>query len=1110
MKKLHINALIPLAMKITVFPCIIIAICSLNIYAKDSKGQTLLDRKISMSSEKIEIREVIRQMEKTTGIPFLFSSNSIDAGRKISFTANNKKLGDLLTEIFKPLHIGYKVIDEQILLFDTDNEDALTKATNTNDRTITGVVRNEAGEPLASASVLVKGSSKGVTTDAKGSFSIKIADSKAALIVSAVGYQPKEITINSSDNYEITLTAVAGQLADVVVVGYGKQTRKNLTSSIATVKQEDLNRGAISDVGQMLQGKVPGLNITRSGDPNRASAVILRGASTLNQSQAPFFVIDGVPGADISAIAADDVASIDVLKDASATSIYGNRASNGVIIVTTKKGKKGQAVIGYNGYVGFEKVSNQLDMMDAPQLRSFLDKNGLSFSPDDDKNANTNWQTSVQRSSAVSHNHNLSLSGGGEHNIYSASINYFDQQGIVQESSLKRIIARLSLEQYAFKDKLKLGISVSNSNSNASFVPYRNTVLAQMITYLPVSPVKKEDGSFFENFNHTTYFNPVSIINHADEKLKYNNLIANFTTQVKLPWGLTYDLNIAYQNFSTLYGSYYDSYFTQYYNSVRSTPDPPANPTFITLTGRNGYAVRNTYQNTNKILETYFTWKRSFGEHDINAVVGYSWQGNTIGDGFQTTSTNFTVDNTGYYNLALSNPYAVPAFRVDYGPSEVYQDTRLISDFARLNYNYNNRYLLQASIRRDGGSMFGDNYKWGYFPSVGIGWRIAEEKFMQQQKLFTDLKLRASYGETGNSAGFNPYTAQFSFNSYGTYYSNGAQVSAIGPSRAANPNLRWEKTSTANIGLDFTMLNGRVSGAVDVYSKKTTDMIYSYNVDPVLVPTGSMVANVGSMSNEGIELSITAVPVTNKNFTWTSSFNLANNRNKIVSLSNEEFKSDSIRISQPDGSGQTGSTLQLIKAGKPLGQFFSLQYAGKNADGVSQYYKADGSLTTTPVIGVDYRYVGSPQPVLLMGWANTFKYRQFDLNIFFRSAVGNKIFNVTRADLFRPSTAQSANILTEVASELPTDVNSYKYSSRFIESGSYVRLDNATLGYNFPKLSDAIKSLRVYVSTNNLFVITGYKGIDPEINQGGLAPGIDANNFYPKTRTFLLGVNVSF
>lgn len=1097
-------------MKITLLPCII-AICSLNVYANESSGQTVLDRKISLSSQKTEIREVIRQLEKETGIHFLFSPNFIGAKRKISFTATDKKLGELLTDIFSPLHIGYKVMDEQILLFETDGQhNLLLNAGAVNDRTITGTVRNEAGEPLASASIVVKGSGKGVTTDAKGNFSIKIPDGKTVLVVSAVGYQPKEITTGAADSYEISLTPVAGQLADVVVVGYGKQTRKNLTSSIATIKPEDLNRGAISDVGQMLQGKVPGLNITRSGDPNRASAVILRGASTLNQSQAPFFVIDGVPGADISAVAADDIASIDVLKDASATSIYGNRASNGVIIVTTKKGKKGQAVIGYNAYVGVEKVSNQLDMMDATQLKSFLDKNGFSFSPADDKKANTNWQESVQRKSAISHNHNLSLSGGGEHNTYSASINYFDQQGIMQESRLQRIIARLSLEQYAFKDKVKLGISVSNSNNSASFLPYRNTVLAQMITYLPVSPVKNEDGTYFENFNNTSYFNPVSIINHADEKTKYNNLIANFTTQVKLPWGLTYDLNIAYQNFSTLYGAYYDSYFTKYYNSVRSTPDPPANPTFITLTGNNGYAVRNTYQNTNKILETYFTWKRSFGNHDVNAVLGYSWQGNTIGDGFQTTSTNFTVDNTGYYNLALSNPYAVPAFRVDFGPSEVYQDTRLISNFARLNYNYDNRYLLQASIRRDGGSMFGDNYKWGYFPSVGIGWRIAQEKFMQQQKLFTDLKLRASYGETGNSAGFNPYTAQFSFNSYGTYYNNGAQVSAIGPSRAANPNLRWEKTATANIGIDFTLLDGRLSGAIDLYSKKTTDMIYSYNIDPVLVPTGSIVANVGSMSNKGVELSITAVPVAGKNFNWTTSFNLANNRNKIISLSNEEFRSDSIRISQPDGSGQTGSTLQLIKAGKPLGQFFSLQYAGKNEEGVSQYYKADGSLTTTPVIGVDYRYVGSPQPVLLMGWANTFKYKQFDLNIFFRSAVGNKIFNVTRADLFRPSTAQSGNILVEVANESPTDVNSYKYSSRFIEDGSYVRLDNATLGYTLPLRAASVKNVRLYVSTNNLFVITGYKGIDPEINQGGLAPGVDANNFYPKTRTFLLGVNVSF
>ena len=382
---------------------------------------------------------------------------------------------------------------------------------------------------------------------------------------------------------------------------------------------------------------------------------------------------------------------------------------------------------------------------------------------------------------------------------------------------------------------------------------------------------------------------------------------------------------------------------------------------------------------------------------------------------------------------------------------------------------------------------------------------------MKNQSLFDELKLRASYGVTGNSSGFNAYTAQFLSGSLGSYYYNGTQTSAYGPTQAENPNLQWEKTATTNVGLDFSLFKGKLSGSFEWYDKNTTGMIYSYTVDRILVPIGSIVANGGSMNNKGVELSLNATPLSINGFSWTTGVNLAHNVNTITSLSNPLFPGgDSVRLTRPEGSGQTGSSLQILKAGYPLGQFFSLDYAGKNDKGVSQYYAKNGTLTTTPAIGTDYHYVGSPQPKILLGWTNTLRYRNIDLNFFFRGVFGNKIFNATRADLFRPSTAQYTNILKEVASETATDVNSAKYSSRFIEDGSYVRLDNATLGYNFNNLGKYLKMIRIYASVNNAFTWTKYKGIDPEVNQGGIAPGIDSNNFYPKTRTVLLGVNAAF
>jgi len=978
---------------------------------------------------------------------------------------------------------------------------------------VSGVVLDDKGIPLPAANVLEKGTTNTVTTDFDGKFKISASNKNATLIFSFMGFDDQSVKLDGTkSNYTVKLQSTTTNLEQVVVVGYGKGSRKNLTTSVTSVKAEDLNRGAISDVGQLLQGKVSGLNISSSGDPTKTASVVLRGASTLNSSQGPFYVIDGIPGVDISVIAPDDIATIDVLKDAAATAIYGNRAANGVIMVTTKKGSKGRTQIAYNGYVGWEEVSNNLDMMNADQLRAFTTKNNLNFTPENDKGANTNWQKEILRPGrAASSSHNLSMSGGGDHGNYTASITSLNKEGVMLKSDFSRIIARLSVEQFAFDDKVKFGLNVTNSSTKYQNVPQRNTVLLQAASYLPVSPVRNADGSYFENFVSPGYFNPVALIEHGTDETKTDNLVGNLTAEVKLPFGITYNLNLAHQRLTASHGEFYDSYYSQY-NSANfyNNPDPPLTKSLVNF-GVNGSALRNSYETRNNIIESFFTWDKSIGEHKIKAVLGYSWQENTLGDGFQATTTNFPVDNVGYNNLALSNYTSVNGYVVNFGDSKAYQKTRLISYFGRLNYNYKDKYLLQGSLRRDGGSMFGANNQWGYFPSVGGAWRLDKESFMQNQSFFSDLKIRGSWGVTGNSSGFNAYTAQFISGSLGTFYYNGQQIGAYGPNQAANPDLKWEKTATSNIGVDFAILKGKVTGSVDLYNKKTTDMIFNYNVNPVLVPVGTIVANGGTMSNKGIEVSLSTTPVKTANFSWTTNLNLSHNKNEIVKLTSPFFVGgDSIRRVQPDGGGQTGSTLQIFKEGKPLGQFFTLKYAGKNAAGVSQYYDKNGDLTTTPQIGVDYHYAGSAQPKLLVGWANNFQYKKFDLSIFFRGVFGNKIFNATRADLFRPSTAMTNNILVDAGNESPNDLNSYKYSDRFIEDGSYVRLDNMTLGYNFGKVGKYIQSVRIYQTINNVFVITKYTGIDPEVEQGGTAPGVDSNNFYPKTRTYMFGLNVIF
>ena len=981
------------------------------------------------------------------------------------------------------------------------------------DLRVTGKVSSIDG-PLPGVSVQIKGTSSGTATDADGSYTIQVSDPNAVLVFSFIGFITEEVSVNGRTVVDVLLSEDILTLSEVVVVGYGTDSRKNLTSSVATVKTEELNRGAISDVGQLLQGKVAGLNVSRSGDPNRAAAVILRGASTLRDgAQSPLFVIDGVIGADISLVAPDDIASIDVLKDASAAAIYGNRAANGVIMITTKRPSKGDGTVSYSGYVGIDKVSNQYDMMNAKQLRSFASKNGLALNPLDDLGVNTNWQDEVQRSSAISHNHNISLNGGSDKTMYVASVNYYDQEGIIRQSGLKRIVAKLAIDQSAFRDKLKLGFSVTNSFNDARYIPYRNTVLSQMVSYLPTVPVRNADGSYFEftTNNHQNDYNPVAMLENAVERSKYNTFLGSFKASLQLPFNLKYNVQASYQSLTTNYGAYYNSYFTDTFESVRSTPDPPGNPSFIMLTGQNGLGVRNTYQYRNSILESYLSWDKEFGDHTINAVVGYSWQENTNGDGFQASSTNFPTDDLSYNNLGLGNPYAIADFRVDYGGS-LYDQIRLISDFVRVKYDYNSRYLLQLSVRRDGSSAFGANHRWGYFPSVGAAWRISEEAFMDNVSALSDLKLRASYGVTGNSAGFSAYTTKLLYGFVGTTEYQGNVINAISAIQNENPDLRWEKTSTMNIGLDFGLLQDRITGSIDVYDKRTTDVIYPYPVNTNQYLYSTLVANVGEVSNKGYEISINASVIDKNDFSWNTTLNLSHNKNEIVTLSNSQFKADSIRIFTPDGGGQSGASIQVLMSGQPIGTFYTYKYAGKDENGVSQYVNSDGTLTSdVGQLSVDdYKVLGNAQPKLLLGWNNNIRYKNFDMNFFFRGVFGNKIMNVTRADLFRPSTATINNIPVDARNESVDDFNSYRYSSRFVEKGNYLRLDNATIGYNFPKMGKDIKKLRLYATVNNLFVITKYKGIDPEINQGGTAPGVDARNFYPKTRTFLFGVNASF
>ena len=475
--------------------------------------------------------------------------------------------------------------------------------------------------------------------------------------------------------------------------------------------------------------------------------------------------------------------------------------------------------------MGFESVSSSLDLMDAAELRAYSLKNNYTPNANDDKGANTNWMEAIQKESALSHNHNISFSGGTDKSMYSASLNYLKKDGIILQSDLERVVGRISVEHHALNDKVIFGLNLMTSSSKATNVPLQNMVFQQAVKFNPMSPVYNDNGTYFENFNNPGYFNPVSIIKNAMDDTKYGSLQGNFTTEVKLPFNLTYNLNLAYQRGTWLHGEYYNSYYSQNYSTGNFyTNGDPGGGRSLRNFFSNGLAYRGYYQNSSKTMESFLTWAKKLGAHNFKAVLGYSWQKNTNNDGLQTSQTNFVNDYTGYNNLGLGNYQTVNGFAVDYGAA-VYEETNFISDFFRLNYDFKEKILVQASVRKDGSSVFGKNKEWGYFPAASIAWRISEEDFIKNISFINDLKLRLSYGETGNAFGLGAYNAQRLYNKSGTYYNNGVFAASFRSTQGSNPDLQWEVTATKNLGLDFGLLKGKITGSIDLYEKTTTNMV---------------------------------------------------------------------------------------------------------------------------------------------------------------------------------------------------------------------------------------------------------------------------------------------
>lgn len=974
--------------------------------------------------------------------------------------------------------------------------------------TVTGTVVDAEDEPLIGATVLVKGSSVGTSTDYDGNFTIAAAQGKT-LIVSYVGYTTQEVTVKGN-NIKVTLKEDTALLDEVVVIGYGTMTRKDITGSISTVNAKDLNVGAYTDPGQLLQGKVPGLVVVQNSDPNGGvNSMTLRGASTLNGSTSPLYVVDGIPGVNLNLIPPSDIESIDVLRDASATAIYGSKAANGVIIVTTKKGSEGPARVTYSGYVSWEKIANDHKMMTADELRSYAETYDIPIK--NDKGANTNWADEVQRTGFAT-SHSLAISGGNKSTNYAASINYTKRDGIIRGVGNNLFTGRALVETKMLKDRLTINIGVNGNVRNEWGVPRGiegGSVYEGMYYYSPLVPVRNENGTWYSDKSISQNYNPLSLVYENRSMATFRRMQFTGKASLLIIDGLMLNANFSYEN---------QNYHYRDYTSLLSQNNT-----------RHGESSRNVTDDWHKLMEIYANYDKTFKDvHKLALMAGYSWEDHKNGDGFGARGYNYYDDQLGWNNIGAANSWdADPVW------GNLQSHTRMISFYARANYSYAGRYIAQAAVRRDGASVFGSNNKWATFPSASLAWRLSEESFIKDTGIFTDLKLRAGWGQSGNSQGFDIYTARFFYDFNGQRFDYVDPVTGevtsyktITSARNVNDNLKWETTTMLNLGLDFAFLNGRINGTIEWYNKTTKDMIWDYTVSLAKYPVNWITANVGKMRNRGIEVTINAVPIQGRNWNWTTSLNLSHNSNKVVSVTSDEFNETNLNQYDPHLPGLSqGCSTQRIVEGKPIGSFYLWDWAGYDDNGRSTFYRydgngnhildADGNPEVTYQPGENDRiYMGNAQPKLTMGWNNTVTWKNWDLNIFFTGVFGQKIFNEPHAYFsYIASISQGKNVMSSVwDDQLPTDDLAHYPSQRYLENGSYFKLSTLTLGYTFRNCFNGwLKDVRLYISGNNLFTITKYTGRDPEINLGGLAPGHDTrSDHYPRTRQVLVGVNVNF
>lgn len=960
------------------------------------------------------------------------------------------------------------------------------------EKRVSGVVQDKGKQPIIGASVKLKGSATGVATDENGRFSIALTGANPVLVFTSIGFTTREIPVGTQTQMTIVLNEEAKGLNEVVVVGYGTLKQKEVTSSVAHIDTAQFRQSGARSPLDLIQGKVAGLQITRGGgsNPNSGTSVQLRGVVSVTGSASPLFVIDGIPGGNPDLLQQDDIQSIDVLKDGSGAAIYGTSANAGVILITTKKGKAGPPQFNYNSYLRKESIYNRPDFLTADEFRQKINAGQLNQK---DFGSSTDFFDAIVNHKNFSQNHNLSLSGGTDKTSYRGSINYRNLEGIARENSRQEYTARLNINQKGLNDKLNMQVNLAANTNNANLLGGGGW--ESEATKNPTLSNYNPDGSFRYDLTSTNEF--ARLLQETNRR-KQQTVSADAKADLDIINGLK----------ASIFGSVQrNSYIDRAYRNLASE-DSQENSDYP----GGGYAYKGTALFEDFAVEPTIQYNRLFADkHNLTVLGGYSYRYHVEeGQG---------EDNRGFLNDAFHEDNIGQGRAIRDGRANISSfknDNTLIAFFGRVNYAFDNRYLLQFILRHEGSSRFGANNKWGNFPAVSAGWNLSQENFMKDIKFVNYLKLRAGYGVTGNS-GFSNNASRVTLGGGGRYiYPDGAYRETYGPDRNPNPDLRWESKRETNIGMDFTLFNNKLSGALDLFNRTTKDLLDTYDSPvPPYVRT-FLYTNVGTLSSKGVELALTYNAVKTKSFTWSMDLTASTLRNTLDSYSNDTYKRKFITFGGIGGAGDLGNAITTFEGGR-VGEFFGKRFAGFTSDGKWLFYNRNGQAVRNDQINnsrdnlnaTDLAPIGNAIPKYYASWTSNITYKNFDFRVFLRGKFDYDILNTTA--LSYGNKTWSGNLLRDAFDKYAQINDTYQYSDYYLESGSHLKIDEVTLGYTFKFKTKAIRNLRAYITGQNLATITGYSGNDPDFVQDtGLGPGIDSRGPYPTTRSFLFGVNVGF